>query len=576
MRKLHTLILLSLLVLAACGQKQEPVAATAAQDDMAPWAEFVDATIKEYYKRNPESAVDAGLHEYDGMLSDPSIAAAYAYADWIDGVIEAAGKYQDLESIEAFERDYLLQALRGQRWWIRETDRMKKNPMGLMGVLGFGIYVDREYAPIEERIVAYTKYMKQVPEALATAKANLEPPFPAPYVEIGHGMMAGLVGYLSDTVPGLFAAVEDETLQKEFKAANDAVIIAVQETADWLEAQKADATDDYALGEEKFLEMLRETEGVDVTLAELKAAGAADLQRNLDMLNAACSKFAPDLSVADCVLKVQNRKPPEGPVGGAMRQLPMLREFVEEKQLVTIPGTEDALVAEAPPHKRFNLAYINIPGPFEKGLPSTYYIAPPDPEWSEEDKLAYMSGETDLLAVSVHEVWPGHFLHYLHANRTENRIGRHFGTYTFSEGWAHYTEQMMWDAGLGDGDPEVHIGQLLNALLRNVRYMSAIGLHAEGMTVEESHKMFEEMAFQDFGNASQQASRGTYDPGYLNYTLGKLMINKLRDDWTEGRGGEEGWGSYHDQFLSYGTPPIPLVRKRMLGDDYSGDDALLP
>ncbi|MGB5412642.1 MAG: DUF885 domain-containing protein [Woeseiaceae bacterium] len=576
MRKLHTLILLSLLVLAACGQKQEPVAATAAQDDMAPWAEFVDATIKEYYKRNPESAVDAGLHEYDGMLSDPSIAAAYAYADWIDGVIEAAGKYQDLESIEAFERDYLLQALRGQRWWIRETDRMKKNPMGLMGVLGFGIYVDREYAPIEERIVAYTKYMKQVPEALATAKANLEPPFPAPYVEIGHGMMAGLVGYLSDTVPGLFAAVEDETLQKEFKAANDAVIIAVQETADWLEAQKADATDDYALGEEKFLEMLRETEGVDVTLAELKAAGAADLQRNLDMLNAACSKFAPDLSVADCVLKVQNRKPPEGPVGGAMRQLPMLREFVEEKQLVTIPGTEDALVAEAPPHKRFNLAYINIPGPFEKGLPSTYYIAPPDPEWSEEDKLAYMSGETDLLAVSVHEVWPGHFLHYLHANRTENRIGRHFGTYTFSEGWAHYTEQMMWDAGLGDGDPEVHIGQLLNALLRNVRYMSAIGLHAEGMTVEESHKMFEEMAFQDFGNASQQASRGTYDPGYLYYTLGKLMINKLRDDWTEGRGGEEGWGSYHDQFLSYGTPPIPLVRKRMLGDDYSGDDALLP
>ena len=134
----------------------------------------------------------------------------------------------------------------------------------------------------------------------------------------------------------------------------------------------------------------------------------------------------------------------------------------------------------------------------------------------------------------------------------------------------------MWDAGLGDGDPEVHIGQLLNALLRNVRYMSAIGLHAEGMTVEESHKMFEEKAFQDFGNASQQASRGTYDPGYLNYTLGKLMINKLRDDWTEGRGGEEAWGSYHDQFLSYGTPPIPLVRKQMLGDDYSGDDALLP
>ena len=576
MRKLHALILFSMLALAACGQKQEAVTDVTPASDMQPWAEFVDATIKEYYERNPESAVDAGLHQYDGMLSDPGIAAAYEYADWIDSVIESAAKYQDLADLEAFERDYLVQALRGERWWIRETDMMKKNPMRLMGVLGFGIYVDREYAPIEERIVAYTKYMQQVPEALAKAKADLEPPFPAPYVEVGHGMMAGLVGYLSDTVPGLFAEVEDEKLQQEFKAANDAVIAAVKETADWLEAQKADATNDYALGEEKFLEMLRETQGVDVTLAELKAAGAADLQRNLNMLNDACSKFAPDLVVADCVLKVQSRKPPEGPVGGAERQLPMLRAFVEEKQLVTIPGTEDALVAEAPPHKRFNLAYIDIPGPFEKGLPSTYYIAPPDPEWSEEDKLAYMSGETDLLAVSVHEVWPGHFLHYLHANRTENRIGRHFGTYTFSEGWAHYTEQMMWDAGLGDGDPEVHIGQLLNALLRNVRYVSAIGLHAEGMTVEESHKLFEQKAFQDMGNASQQAYRGTYDPGYLNYTLGKLMINKLRDDWTEGRGGEEAWGRYHDQFLSYGTPPIPLVRKQMLGEDYEGDGSILP
>jgi uncharacterized protein (DUF885 family) len=135
---------------------------------------------------------------------------------------------------------------------------------------------------------------------------------------------------------------------------------------------------------------------------------------------------------------------------------------------------------------------------------------------------------------------------------------------------------MMWDAGLGDGDPEVHIGQLINALMRNVRYMSAIGLHTEGMTIEESQAMFEEKAFKDVGNASQQAYRGTYDPGYLNYTLGKLMINKLRSDWTNGRGGREAWGKYHDQFLSYGQPPIPLVRKHMLGDNYEGDAALLP
>jgi uncharacterized protein (DUF885 family) len=135
---------------------------------------------------------------------------------------------------------------------------------------------------------------------------------------------------------------------------------------------------------------------------------------------------------------------------------------------------------------------------------------------------------------------------------------------------------MMIDAGYGDGDPEYRIGQLLNALLRNVRYLSAIGLHAEGMSVEESQTLFLEKAFQDFGNATQQASRGTFDPGYLNYTLGKLMINKLRSDWTEGRGGEEAWGQYHDKFLSYGSPPVPLIREQMLGEDYDGDTALLP
>jgi hypothetical protein len=377
-------------------------------------------------------------------------------------------------------------------------------------------------------------------------------------------------------VPELFSAVDDEQLLRQFDAANGAAAEAAQQAADWLDGLKATATDDFALGEDQFLKMLRDSEGVDISLADLKAAGQLDLDRNANALNEACAQFAPGASTKDCVMKVQNRKSPEGPVGGAQRQLPGLRKFLEDNRLVTIPGTEDALVDEAPPHRRFNLAYIDIPGPFESGLPSVYYIAPPDPEWSEEDRLAYVPGETSLLAVSIHEVWPGHFLQYLHSNRTENNIGRHFGTYTFGEGWAHYTEQMMLDAGLGEGDPEVKIGQLLQALWRNVRYMSAIGLHTEGMSVEESKAMFEEQAFLDPGNAMQQANRGTYDPGYLNYTLGKLMINKLRSDWTAGRGGQEAWGAYHDQFLSYGSPPIPLIRQQMLGDDFEGDVALLP
>ena len=562
-------------VLVGCGGGAEQAAVPEVETRQS-WAVFAASVVAENYRRNPESAVDAGLHEYDGQMSDMSLEALADQSEWLDSTIDETASYVDLDGIEAFERDYLIAALSDQLFGLRDTGFARSNPLFYVRSLGLSVYIDREYAPIEERIKSYTEYAAQVPVLLQTMQKNLQPPLPAPYVEVGHGVLSGLAGYLETTVPELFSEVEDEQLLRQFDAANSAAAAAVQQSADWLEGLKSTATDDFALGEELFLKMLKDSEGVDISMVDLKAAGQLDLDRNLNALNEACAEFAPGASTIDCVAQVQNRKSPEGPVGGAQRQLPSLRKFLEDNKLVTIPGTEDALVAEAPPHRRFNLAYIDIPGPFESGLPSVYYIAPPDPEWSEEDRLAYVPGETSLLAVSVHEVWPGHFLQYLHSNRTENNIGRHFGTYTFGEGWAHYTEEMMLDAGLGEGDPEFKIGQLLQALWRNVRYMSAIGLHAEGMSVAESKAMFEEQAFLDPGNAMQQANRGTYDPGYLNYTLGKLMINKLRSDWTAGRGGQEAWGAYHDQFLSYGSPPIPLIRKQMLGDDFEGDEALLP
>lgn len=565
MNKYMHVALIAMLWFAACGIEEAPKS----------WETFAATTVAEYYERNPETAVDAGLHEYDGQMEDYSKESLQAYGEWLTQVVAEASAYADLEGIEAFERDYLLTEINGQLFWLRESDYPSKNPRYYTNFY-VSVYVDRDYAPLEERLRAYTQYISQVPARLATMRENLQPPLPAPFLEISHGILSGFAGYLETTVPELFAAVEDEQLQRQFAVANADAAEAVKQAAAWLEELKATGTDDYALGEKRFLNMLKTGQGVDITLEELKTAGERDLQRNLDALNDACAEFAPGESTQDCVLKVKNRKPPEGAVGGATRQLPALKQFLIDNDIVSIPSDEEALVDEAPPHRRFNAAYINIPGPFESGLPSVYYIAPADPDWSEEDQLAYIPGETRLLGISVHEVWPGHFLQYLHSNRTENNIGRHFGTYTFSEGWAHYAEQMVADAGLGEGDPSVRIGQLLNALRRNARYLSAIGLHTEGMTLEESQAMFSEYSFADPGNAMQQALRGTYDPGYLNYTLGKLMINKLREDWTKGRGGREAWGRYHDKFLSYGVPPIPLVREQMLGDDYDGDEALLP
>jgi uncharacterized protein (DUF885 family) len=220
-------------------------------------------------------------------------------------------------------------------------------------------------------------------------------------------------------------------------------------------------------------------------------------------------------------------------------------------------------------YQRWNFAYIDVAGPFDQGLPSTYFIAPPDPAWTKEEQDAYTPGRAALLFASVHEVWPGHFVQYLHSNRSRLLPGRVFVSYGFSEGWAHYAEEMMWEAGLEQRAPQVHVGQIVEALLRNVRFMCAIGLHTRGMSLERCEILFREQAFQDAGNARQQAARGTFDPGYLNYTLGKMQIRQLRDDWMRQHPGAP-LKEFHDRFLSYGGPPIPLVREQMLGTGQLG------
>jgi uncharacterized protein (DUF885 family) len=262
--------------------------------------------------------------------------------------------------------------------------------------------------------------------------------------------------------------------------------------------------------------------------------------------------------------------PVDGPVAEARRQLPLLRNYLIANNIVSIPSEDPAQVEESPPYNRQNAAYIDPPQPFDQGLPAVYYIAPPDPKWTPEERSNYIPGKNDLLFTSVHEVWPGHFLQFLHSNKAKTNLEKVFVGYAFAEGWAHYSEEMMWDAGLGNGDVETHIGQISNALLRNCRFLSAIGLHARAMTQEESKKMFMTECFQDEGTAKQQSARGTYDPAYLNYTMGKLMIRKLREDWTtkKGAGGDKTkWKAFHDQFLSYGGPPIPLVRAQMMGGE---------
>ena len=272
MSKTLVLALTASLVLAGCGKDAAEQQADVAGSQQ-PWAEFAATVIDDSYARNPETAVDAGLHQYDGQMSDLSMAAVDEYAAWLDAVLAEAATYADLEGIEAFERDYLSTALQGELFWIRESGFLTSNPLAYAGAIGISVYVDREYAPLDQRLLAYTQYMEQVPAMLEQMKKNLQPPLPAPYVEMGHRVFSGLVEYLSTTVPGIFAPVEDEQLQRRFKAANDAAVEAIQQSVEWLDGLKASATDEFALGEEAFLKMLSATQGVNISLEELTAAG---------------------------------------------------------------------------------------------------------------------------------------------------------------------------------------------------------------------------------------------------------------------------------------------------------------
>ncbi|MET0365922.1 MAG: DUF885 domain-containing protein [Sphingobium sp.] len=522
---------------------------------------------------DPYFAVYQGRHAYDGQLPDWSETGLKAQADFLEKSIADARAFGNdaLSPERRFERDYLIAVARGRLFWLTDADQPHSNPaFYINGGLDPNVYVARPYADAETRMRAFIAFASNVPAAAANIRANLKTPMPLSFIDYGKAGFKGLADYYVGDAKAAFASVKNPALQAEFDAAAGDASKAMANLAEWLEAGRATATTDFALGEARFTRMLDATEMVTTSLPELEAIGRDDLRRNQEALKAACAVFTPGKSIMACIARMNARKPKGGVVEAARAQLDTLKAFVMEADIVSIPGTEQAQVAESPPYNRQNSAYIDIPGPYEQGLPSVYYISPPDPSWSKAVQDGYIPGEKDLLFTSVHEVWPGHFLNFLHSNRSRFAFGKIFVGYAFAEGWAHYAEEMSWDAGLGQGDPETHIGQISNALLRDCRFLSAIGLHARGMTQEQSREMFVTQCYQDEGNARQQAARGTYDPAYLNYTMGKLMIRKLRDDWIASRGGRTAWKAFHDQFLSYGGPPIPLVRREMLKEGDKG------
>ena len=563
-------LVLPVLLIAACAREPDkPAAAPPAPASVAApaWPDFAAAFIESRFEADPAFAVQSGRHEFDGRMPDWSRASIEA------DVAELRGQRTELQKFAAaamtpaqrFEARYLEWIIDREIFWLASAEEPFRNPAWYIDRLDPSMYLTRDYAPLPKRLEGFLGYLRAVPTLTSEIRANLRTPLPRAFIERGTAAFSGYATFYRTEMPGIFAQLTDDRLKQELSAANAAAAQAMDGLSTWLQSQRTTANDAFALGAAKFSEMLRATERVDLSLEELELVGRKDLERNLAALTEACAAFAPKATLAACVDRMRADKPSGGSVDGARAQLADLRQFVADRKIVSIPRQEQALVAEAPPYNRGNFAYISIPGPYENpDVKATYYVAPPNPKWSAAERRAYLPGRAYLLFVSAHEVWPGHYLQSQFSNANPSRVAALWWDYAFAEGWAHYAEEKMYDAGLGGGDPEMRIGMLANALLRDVRFISAICLHAGCMSLDESEKMFREKAFADAGNARQQALRGTYDPGYLAYTLGKLMIRRLRDDWLAANPAASPQ-QFHDRLLSLGSPPVPMARQEMLG-----------
>ena len=529
--------------------------------------EFIRDFTTGYYRFNPEIAVINGLHQYDGRLPDFSSDGIHGYVSWLEQMRARARAIDAkmLDNRHLLYKEQLEAGIDAELFLIKDMKVMDNNAWFGYSGIDPDIYLSRHYAPAATRMQAYIRHIQAVPAAVEDIKHNLKP-MPVTFAHVWKGYAAGLAEYITTAPARTFAQVNYPERQKIMQAADDRAAAALTDLADWIDKLPDD--ENYALGEERYARMLWALERIDTPIPALKKLAQQDLQYNLEALNTACKAYLPGASVEQCINRVATDKPAEGPVQAGTRDLKLLRQMIVDKHIATIPANDPVIVAEAPPQQRDNAAYISIPGPYEKNIPAIFYIAPPDPGWSAEEQRQYIMDNAMLMNTAIHEVWPGHFLEGLYTNRSGNPVSELFASYAFSEGWAHYAEEMMTELSLGN-DPEARIAQLKDALLRDVRFISSLGLHTGSMTVQESEQLFLDKAFLDPGNARQQAARGTFDPGYLFYTVGKLMIRKLRDDWLALHP-DKSLQEFHDTLLSFGAPPIPLLRKQLLGDADDG------
>ena len=557
-----------------------------AQGASAGWNALVDAYLDEvFFKFSPTTGTSVGLHQYDAELEDYSragvekeIAALHAFEKRVQ-----AFDPKELDETETADRQIVLSNIRGTLLTLEVIRPWEKNPDGYSSGVSNSIYVImvRRFAPANDRLTSVIAREKQIPAVFNSARENLKNP-PRIYTEIALAQLPGIISFFHKDVPAAFRDVTDAALNEQFSKSNAAVIAALGKYQEWLKSDVLPLSrGDFRIGAETFSKKLLYDEMVDIPLDRLLEIGWADLHKNQAEFKRVANELEPRKTPQEVLAELALDHPAPDQLLQTFRDmLNGLVAFIQTRHIITIPSDVRPILQETPPFMRATtFASMDTPGPFEKVAKEAYFnVTLPDPHDTAEQiagRMAEFNVGTNI-TTAVHEAYPGHYVQFLWVPQAPTKVRKLFGAATDVEGWAHYCEQMMLDEGYGQpgvGAKDereaklIRLGQLQDALLRDARFVVGIQMHTGNMTFDQAVDLFVKEGYQSHEGGLVESKRGTADPTYLYYTLGKLEILKLRADVQRKQGAGFSLEKFHNDFMRQGFPPIKIVRKAMLGDD---------
>jgi uncharacterized protein (DUF885 family) len=538
-----------------------------------------------YFTYQPTAGTVAGYHQYDGILEDNSrasrdaeIAALHRYEARI-----AAIPASSLEPTVRADREMVLSNIRSRLLTLEVIRPWEKNPDIYSSEASNAAFtiIERKFASPEVRMRSLIEREKLMPKRLEAARESLSNP-PQIYTEIAIEQLPGIIQFFEHDVPSALADVKDPQLNAEFAASNTAVIAALNAYQTWLKTDLLPRSKgDFRIGAETFRKKLEYDEMVDTPLDQLLAIGYADLNKNKAEFNRIAKELEPDKEPREVLAELGSNHPAPDQLLQAFRDtFNGLIDFIRAHNIVTIPSDVRPILEETPPFMRATtFASMDTPGPFENHATEAYFnVTLPDPSLNpaEVEDFMHAFNVGTVISTAVHEAYPGHYVQFLWVPKAPSRVRKLLGANSNAEGWAHYCEQMMLDQGYGQPGAGaktareatfLRLGQLQDALLRDSRFVVGIQMHTGKMSFDEAIAFFEKEGYQSHETGVMETKRGTADPTYLYYTLGKLEIMKLREDMRKKEGAAFSLQKFHDAFLGQGFPPIKIVRETLLGDE---------